>query len=496
LNTQIEFVEQSIAFFAPYNEHLTERCFGHDIDLVYSKDDWQQKPVVELGGEFGDAKVYCAGWFIYNNQRNDLKTLAQDYVLHGQKVFDEITLGVFVFVHVDESDVTVICDAYGLSTHYLRSNRNKLEVAPSVKAFADPGKANPQLAEMLNSLGHLVGNYTVYDDISRIDPGSVVHGNGNIAHYYVINFNVAEKDQLHKIPQYFKTVVDCWPKNNRTLPISGGLDSRLILTTSEFDYGFTYGPENSGDRPVARQYADCFNRYEEFEFTAPGLSDQEKPVQDEMFFGVSGWYGRLLSTYQYTRDKAKNAYVLFDGYAGDPLQRGNGIKFSGPKGLLLKLFPWCYRIDFSARFIFRNRYKTLSEATFELLMADFEKRTRDLQATTYQKITYYEIVYGRGGRYSINGGLTAGQMYTMVPIFLTKPVLEMFLSQDFVDTAQFKLVSKIWRDVPLRFSQAASEAGVGPMTPYWITPFKNLFHRFLAHYIPGFGTYDVGRQKK
>ncbi|MCJ8269308.1 MAG: hypothetical protein MJK04_07875, partial [Psychrosphaera sp.] len=174
LNTQIKAVEQSIAFFAPYNEHLTEQCFGHDINLVYNKADWQQKPVVELGSEFADAKVYCAGWFIYKNQRNDLKTLAHDYVRHGQKVFDEITLGVFVFVHVDESDVTVICDVYGVSTHYLRSNRNKLEVAPSVKAFADPGEANPLLTEMLNSQKHLVGNYTVYDDITRIDPGSVV----------------------------------------------------------------------------------------------------------------------------------------------------------------------------------------------------------------------------------------------------------------------------------------------------------------------------------
>ncbi len=495
LNTQIKAVEQSIAFFAPYNEHLTEHCFGQNIDLIYSKADWQQKPVVQLSDEFGDARVYCAGWFIYNNQRNNLQALAQDYVLHGHKVFDEIILGVFVLIHVDESDVTVICDTYGASTHYIRSNRNKLEVAPSVKAFSDLGAANPQMTEMFNSLGHLVGNYTLYDDITRIDPGSVVNSHGDIAHYHETNFNVALKDQLETIPQHFKSVVDCWPKNNRTLPISGGLDSRLVLTTSEFDYGFTYGPENSGDRPVARQYADCFKRYEEFEFAAPGPSDMEKPVQDEMFFGVSGWYGGLLPIYQYTHAKSKNAYALFDGYCGDPLQRGNALKFSGPKGLLLKLFPWCYRLGFSARFIFKNRYKMLSQASFELLMADYEKRTRYLQATIYQKITYYEIAYGRGGRYSINGGITAGQMYTTVPIFFAKPVLEMFLSQNFVETAQFKLVRKIWRDVQPRFSKAASEAGVGPMTPYWITPFKNLFYRFLSHYIPGYGTYDVGGKK-
>ncbi len=496
LNTQIKAVEQSIAFFAPYNEHLTDSCFGHDIDLVYAKGEWQEKPVVALGSEFGDAKVYCAGWFIYNNQRNNLKALAQDYARDGKQVFDKITLGVFVFVHIDESDVTVICDVYGVSTHYLRNNRNKLEVAPSVKAFTDPGEVNPLLSEMLNSQRHLVGNYTVYDDISRIDPGSVVNGKGNIDHYHVTNFNVEQKEQLAKIPQYFKSVVECWPTSNRTLPISGGLDSRLILTNSEFDYGYTYGPEGSGDRPVARQYADCFNRYEEFEFTAPGLSEQEKPVQDEMFFGASTWVGQLLSTYQYTRDNAKGAHALFDGYIGDVLQRGNYLKFTGPKGSLLKLFPWFYRMGFSAKFILRNRYKALSEATFALLMADFEKRTRQLPASTYQKVIYYELLYGRGGRFAINGGMiTAGQFYSTVPVFLVSPVFEMFLSQNFVDTVQYKLISKIWRDTAPRFSKAASEAGVGPMTPYWITPFKNIFYRFLSHYIPGYGTYAVGQQK-
>ncbi|MCJ8269640.1 MAG: hypothetical protein MJK04_09580, partial [Psychrosphaera sp.] len=165
-------------------------------------------------------------------------------------------------------------------------------------------------------------------------------------------------------------------------------------------------------------------------------------------------------------------------------------------GSLLKLFPWFYRIGFSAKFIFKNRYKALSEAGFELLMADFEKRTQDLQASIYQKVIYYVLLYGRGGRYAINGGIiTAGQFYCTVPVFLVRPVFEMFLSQNFDDTLQYKLISKIWRNTPLRFSKAASEAGVGPMTPYWITPFKNIFYRFLSHYIPGFGTYAVGKQQ-
>jgi hypothetical protein len=329
-----------------------------------------------------------------------------------------------------------------------------------------------------------------------LDPRSELRNNGELSHYGEINFNSGQKDQLGKVPEYIDKLVRHWPEESRCLPISGGLDSRLVVTGNRFEYGYTYGPEDSGDRPIARQFADHFNRYNEYEFHVCGTLEEEKPLLDSFFYGVSDWMPQLLSSYHYSFSSANGAYAMFDGFQGDVLQRANHLKFGGALGSVLKLFPWLYKLGFSARFLMNNRNKAMSDESFEFMMADYEKRTAHLQADTYQKIVYYEFIYGRGARYVVNGGnITAGQMYTTIPVFLLQPIFDMMVSQNFADTVHYKQISKIWSEVPMRYRELDSDAGVGPMTPYWLTPFKNIFVRILTHYVPGYGNYAMGKAK-
>ncbi len=490
LNTNSSALKPSIDFFSEYNHILEESFLGNTITLVYSRFDWLEQPLVQLSEADGGGKMYCSGWFIYKNQRNNLTDLATDYVKNGVDVFKDIELGSFVLVHIDAKGARAVCDAHGVSTHYSRQQQKVLEIAPSVKAFDNLPAVDRVLSQVLADKGHLFGNYTLYEGITRLDPGSETRDDGQLSKYYQPVFDSPERQQQQKVPSYINDLVAHWPEAHRTLAISGGLDSRLILTGSHFEYGYTYGPANSGDRPIARLFADCFNRYEEFEFTAPPILAEETPLSNDFFFGVSTWIPQLMSTYRYSFSKAQGSYVLFDGFQGDVLQRANHLKFAGVLGLLLKTCPWLYKLKFSARFIFSQRYKTLSPEGFELLMANFHEVTDDLVADTYQKIIYYEFVYGRGARFVVNGGnITAGQMYTVVPVFAMKSVFHLLLSQDYSDTVQYKQIFKIWRDVPQRFRQLASDTGVGPLTPYWLAPIKNMTWRLAAHYIPGFGSY-------
>jgi hypothetical protein len=496
LNTNSETLSRSIDFFAANNHIIKEQFLGNDVVLIYSNQDWQHAPVVQLDDTCGGGKVYCAGWFIYNGQRNNLTELANDYISRGLAVFDEIVLGVFVFIHIDSNGSSAICDSIGVSTHYGRSHEGQLQVAPSVKAFNDPGPVNPLMTQIIASQGHLFGNLTAYDSITRLDPGSRLSNDGSQDNYYAVNFNSPDKQQLGDISQQIKELIDYWPQASRTLALSGGLDSRLTLAGQRFAYGYTYGPEHSADRPIARQFADCFERYNEFEFTEPEQLVEEEALSKDFYFGVSTWIPRLLTAYHYSFERAQDSYVLFDGYLGDVFNRGNYMKFGGILGSLLKLCPWLYKLKLSAHFILKHRYKLLNEAAFKLLMTDFERRTAGLSADAYQKVTYYEVFYGRGARFTINGSnITAGQMFTPIPFFLHRKVMEMLLSQDFSDTVQYKLLGKIWSKVPSRFSEVESDTGYSPMTPYWLTPIKNMFHQLLSHYIPGRGNYATGQPK-
>ncbi len=498
VNTSVEQVAQTIDFFAQHNHQLSDTVAGVDVTMVYSRYDWKAEPVYTVPEALGGGKIFCHGWFIFNGERNNLTALAEAYLHDSHAVFDKIPFGVFVIAHINGNGETkIVSDTFGVSTHFVRCESGKIELAPTVKAFRNLPKPDEALLATVKAQGHLFGNFTAYPGIERMDAGAVLADDGTLSKYVRFDFTRSDPALLSSIPELTGKMIEHWPLEDRTLPLSGGMDSRLALTHQRFAFGYTYGPESSGDRPVARQYQDCFERYYEFEFSEPQTLDNEKALTDTFFFGVAVAVPRLPTVYYHTFEKAQGSYALFDGYLGDVVQRANYIKYGGPMGSILKLFPWLYHLRFSVRSILRRRYKALTDEVFERLMADYHRHTDHLELDDYQKITYYEFIYGRGGRYAVSGGnIVAGQCYTIVPFFLIRESFDILISQRYVDTVQYRQVGRIWSKAADRFRKPLSDSGISPMTPYWLVPFINIFYRIRLHYLPGFGSYAIGKAKK
>ena len=195
--------------------------------------------------------------------------------------------------------------------------------------------------------------------LKRLPPGVVLYSNNKLKPY--IDLLDIELLDIEKIPARFSSIIEPFPKERRQLPISGGLDSRLILAVNEFTYGYCYGPQDSGDRPIARCFAHEFEQYEEFEFTSPKRKGNEIKVYEEITeTPVSFLRPEFLASYRYVSEQRPSANVIFDGYLGDTLQRGAYLNLGGALGEVFRFFPLLYAFTkLNAKFIMERRYSNL-----------------------------------------------------------------------------------------------------------------------------------------
>lgn len=480
LNTSIDHIYDDFYEINQYSKVHTEQYLGHSVTLKYDSNEWHTPPIVSLDNE----KWFCYGWFIYKNKKNSLNDLVNDYRAGGIKSFEDVTAGMFVIARLSEAKCEVFTDPLGLSTHYIDKNAKTLLVAPTVNVFENKVKNN-LFDEILNRQGNLFGNYTVFEGIERIEPGSC-SDISSVKRYYQPNFN--SSIPLEEVPRLINELCSHWPKEQKALAISGGMDSRLILSASNFSFGYTYGPEHSGDRPIARVFSFDFEKYEEFSYLRPPKLESEETLCERMFLGSSTWAYRLLSAYAYVKSLTPNTHAFFDGYLGDVLQRGAFLKFPGLLGEVFRLFPMLYRTKvFSDEGLLRKRYNKLSEQQFELLLKDYRNRTENLNTQDqYAKLTYYEFVFGRGARHVINGGnLSCGQVFTVVPVFTELKLLHAFLSKPMLDSANYKFIAKVWSNVPDKYKKVRTETGFKPNWPAFFIPYIHFLNRLKLKFLPG-----------
>lgn len=492
LNTNYNKIKNIFSTLSEHTKFFSIEKYNQILTLVYDSREWNEKPYIIIGKEHW----FCYGWFIYNNEKNNLYKLIKDYKNNGLKVFGKINAGVFVIVCINNKSIEIFNDALGISTHYFSYFNNKYYIAPCLKCFNNK-KINNELNDILKRQGYLFGNYTIYRDIKRIDPGSRI-SNGEIKKYYFPNFS--SKMPLENVTKRINKLCSFWSKENRVIAISGGLDSRLILASSNFMIGFTYGPKNSGDRPIARKFKKQFNKYLEFSYKKPDRLDAEDKICDIMFSGATTWVYRLLSAYKYVEEHSNKSHVFFDGYLGDVLQVGSYMKFSGIIGGLYKLFPvlYAYKI-IPVTNILRNRYSSLTPKQQSILIDDFKNRTSFLKTNDeFGKLTYYEFVYGRGGRYIINGGnITCSQLFNVVPVFTELNIFHALISKSFIRTVRFNNLKYIWKNIPKLYKIIKTEYGYKPDCTTWFIPFILFANRIKLHIMSG-GDYrrEMSNSKK
>ncbi|WP_147302645.1 hypothetical protein [Thalassotalea euphylliae] len=495
LNCNFEKMDSMSPLSKDYSETIKLPAQVGDGYLVYSSEEWSNSsPILEVNGNI----FIVAGWFIFENKLNDLPSLAEKLLQGGKDVLNDVEAGSFVIYWWNERTPSLLVDPFGLSSHYFDATANKLRVSPFVSALIVDGQhvITPILASVLQKKDHLFGDFTLFDGIERLSPGCQIFNSKDKQKYF--SLNPPERLEFERQHEHIDELASHWQVDKRLLPISSGLDSRYLLASSRYYYGFTYGPDNSPEVSIASKFADCFDEYYSYDYQKPDESKLESELLSEMAFGVINPIARLLTNYEYIKTKFNRATAFFDGYLGDLFQRGTYVNFKGAEGELFKIFPLVYKyLNWSGEQILAKRYKQLNDEELELLLNDFRKNTSDLKLDEYQKVTYYEFIYGRGARYTAFGSnVLCAQFFTVVSPFASKKLFNTFIHQDFTESVQYKTMRSIWKKIPEKFRKQPVESGYSPKTPVIFIPFIQIIYRLMFHLIPSRANYGVALNRK
>ncbi|WP_286233198.1 hypothetical protein [Thalassotalea sediminis] len=461
--------------------------------VIFSPDEWPDDPIYS----YKNNTFIVAGWFIYKQKRNNLAELAADIYETGVEVVENILAGSFLLYWWDGATASVIVDPFGISSHYIDLHSKTIRIAPSVKVLYDPQSHthNALQQSILEKKHHLFGDFTIYDGIERLTPGHVFNSQGKTPYTKLIH---SQYISLEEVGIEVRELASYWHKNNCVLPLSSGLDSRFILANNAFKNGFTYGPKNSPEITIAGKFKEDFDNYYAYDFSEPKLHLLEAEINREMSFGVLKPIERLLTNYAHVKAHFKNVFVFFDGYCGDVFQRGTFINFKGVQGELLKIFPWVYPLlKWDARKILRKRHSVLTDEEFEVIYNDFHQKTSSLALDDLQKVTYYEFLFGRGGRYAVFGSnILCAQFFSVVSPFAQKHIFNAVIHQNFYDSIKYKSMKRLWRNLPEKYKKEKVESGYSLNTNVMLIPFIQIIYRIMFHLMPSRANYGVKMRRE
>lgn len=452
-----------------YNEYTFPDKINDDGFVIYDPQEWDVTPVYQDDNLF----IAVYGWFVYKGCKNNLNQLAKDYIMNGFDIFNEIEGGIFTFYFEYKGRSYIVNDLFSLSMHFIKDDDQDFIVAP-FPYYIDNKKINNTFMMIINKQKHLFGNFTGYENIKRLNPGSIYKTPTSYFSYYLLDDINSKNFSSEKLIKDFKLYTNFWDYEERIIPISGGIDSRFMLANSKFKTGYCYGPSTSGDRKVADNF-----RWAVDEMATFSLKDMEKVTKEQIklinkiFNGLtSDPLPGLFFAFKNVKSIFPDSVADYDGFLGGVLQREEYVTFGTNEGHIYKLFPKLFYSkidDTKIRKIIRNRYRNLNENEFRFLYDDFLAKTSSLQMTKLNKWKFYEIFYGRGTRYIIHGGITMkSQFFTVVPMFCFKPIFENFMSLDNLETVSFQSLGKIWKPIDEKFSKLKTDLGYTPaMSPFY-----------------------------
>ena len=120
--------------------------------LVYSPDEWQQEPVYRDDRESLFIAAY--GWFIYQDEKNNLKRFAADFKKDKTGVLDRIDGGIYLIYIEHHGRVYLINDLLSLSHHFYDTSADTFKIAPS-PCFFDQKEESGFFRDVLYHQGQL-----------------------------------------------------------------------------------------------------------------------------------------------------------------------------------------------------------------------------------------------------------------------------------------------------------------------------------------------------
>ena len=454
----------------------------------------------QLVDENGDTLVVY-GWVTYNNKMNPLEEILNDFreILKNEEPFGKLKFdsGNFIIYLLIKETEYIVTDPWGFAAHYARFDNKKIDqIAPSPAFIKEGASVNKLCESILNKKNHLFGDLTLYNEILRLSPGFVYEIDKEKKSCY-FNYANNTKNSLEDAMDAFSANYGFGNNKERSiLPISGGLDSRFILGVHEFSYGYTFGPRDTGDRPVARNFREYFDYYDEFSFKELTYEQKVKDYSSIIFDGISQKpFAELLVVYRKLKNCFPEADFFYDGYLGDVLLRGTYFNHTSFKGNFQKIFVSSIYKNFTPEKVLKQRYAQLSSEEFSLLLHQYNSLDviQNLAIPDTHKFLLFEMLYGRGARYIVNGGTTmASQFYTVVqPFFQNKSMFDYLFQQSAKEMLNWAKVKAVFKCLPKSLS-IKTYSGYSPLWPAFVNRPVMLGNKTLSKLgiIKGSQSYD------
>lgn len=444
--------------------------------------DWPGGPVLDDPGT--DLFAAASGWFVFRGRLGDLDGFARAFAAAAEKnveaqVAREVSAGEFVLLLVAGGERYLVTDPFGLHGHYFVDGDTFGTLAPTAAHVKGDRGTDPVPAAIVRKMDRLYGNLTAYTGVERLEPGAIITQTG-VERYFDYS---APGGELADVPALLAKGLEPFAGRTRVLPLSGGLDSRLLLAACGAEKGYTFGPADTGDRPVARLFADRFDDYWELSFLELEYPERFQEACRMLLDGtMHAPFNELLVVNARLFERWGDGCVLLDGFCGDVLQRGTYLTCGGVRGSLAKLVPWLTTRDFDPMTVLRGRTAALSDEEFELVARTYRETTGGWTMDDLHKLLLFEIVYGKGTHLTTQGGIMAGQYFTNVRPFFVHEVFRALFSADLADAMNHRTLAAIWSKVPPEYTGPRTYSGYRPTGHPHLGRASMLVHKALARW--------------
>lgn len=191
------------------------------------------------------------------------------YKSKGDEFLNEID-GSFAILYYDKRNnlVRSFIDPYKTYTFYYKVNRDFVVISDSlteIVEYSGEYKLNEiALLEFLH-FGFVIGTKTIFEDIATFPPGSLASINSLLElsvdyymNYRLMNKEFTKEDFFNEFNGHMEIIP--YLSDNASLPLTGGLDSRVVLSSSlnfkENLNCYTHGLDNSEDVKIAKQISE------------------------------------------------------------------------------------------------------------------------------------------------------------------------------------------------------------------------------------------------
>lgn len=442
------------------------------ITVCYHETTWP-KPPIYRSDKSPNVTAVVAGWFLFDEELNNLSALIDAIVNElrssspqPQRWVARLQGGNFLIYLYCNGQRYLITDPFGLFAHYIdtRTPWEPLRVAPLLAPLVQERQPDPFFADILVRHGHLFADDTSYCDIKRCRPGSILTSRGGVTYYA---YDATATTLPHEVVGLVAEHLAALARYKWLLPLSGGFDSRLLLAaarlarTDRVDHGYTFGPADSGDRPITRQFESFFAVFDSFSIEALSFDESYRQIAQLLFDGLSAHPLPFLFAVNQRAERQLPGCLALDGYAGDVLQRGIYLQTKKASDIFSRTFPQFFRRRINAEALIKQRYPSLTDSQFRYLMEKFEQCTAHLQLDAAHRVALFELIDGRGARYILQGGTTtARQYFDVVQPFLFCSVFHTLFQEPHLEWLTLRSLYKVWSAVDRELSDITATSGI------------------------------------